>query len=53
LKLKKNQEYRLHLSSMDWQHGFSLQPDNINLQIVPGYDMVLKITLPGLRVLFS
>ena len=44
LKLKKNQEYRLHLSSMDWQHGFSLQPDNINLQIVPGYDMVLKIT---------
>lgn len=44
LKLKKNKEYRLHLSSMDWQHGFSLQPDNINLQIVPGYDMVLKIT---------
>jgi len=32
-ELEKNQTYRLHISSMDWQHGFSLQPDNINLQI--------------------
>ena len=44
LKLEKNKTYRLHLSSMDWQHGFSLQPVNINLQIVPGYEMVIKIT---------
>ena len=29
---------------MDWQHGFSLQPTNINLQIVPGYEMVLEVT---------
>jgi cytochrome c oxidase subunit 2 len=28
---------------MDWQHGFSLQPENINLQIHPNYEMVLTI----------
>jgi cytochrome c oxidase subunit 2 len=44
LDLEKDKSYRLHLSSMDWQHGFSLQPVNINLQIVPGYEMVLTIT---------
>lgn len=44
LELEKDQSYRLHLSSMDWQHGFSLQPVNVNLQIHPGYDMVLTIT---------
>ncbi|MBI4817909.1 MAG: cytochrome C oxidase subunit II [Deltaproteobacteria bacterium] len=44
LKLKKNQTYRLHLSSMDLQHGFSLQPMNMNFQILPGYDHVLTIT---------
>jgi len=42
-ELQKNQKYRLHISSMDWQHGFSLQPVNINLQIHPGYDMVLTV----------
>jgi cytochrome c oxidase subunit 2 len=44
LELEKDQSYRLHLSSMDWQHGFSLQPVNINLQVVPGYEMVLTVT---------
>lgn len=44
LELQKDQSYRLHISSMDWQHGFSLQPININLQIHPGYDMVLTAT---------
>ena len=44
LELEKDKTYRLHLSSMDWQHGFSLQPVNINMQIVPGYEMVLNIT---------
>ena len=43
LELKKGQTYRLHLSSMDWQHGFSLQPVNINVQVHPGYDMVVTI----------
>lgn len=44
LELEKGQSYRLHLSSMDWMHGFSLQPENINLEIHPGYDMVLTVT---------
>jgi cytochrome c oxidase subunit 2 len=44
LELEKGQTYRLHIASMDWQHGFSLQPQNINLQILPGYEMVLTIT---------
>jgi cytochrome c oxidase subunit 2 len=44
LELEKDKSYRLHLSSMDWQHGFSLQPVNINLQILPGYEMVLTVT---------
>ncbi|MDH5473267.1 MAG: cytochrome C oxidase subunit II [Gammaproteobacteria bacterium] len=44
LQLEKGKTYRLHLSSMDWQHGFSLQPININLQIVPGYEMVINVT---------
>jgi cytochrome c oxidase subunit 2 len=44
LELKKGQTYRLHIGSLDWQHGFSLQPININLQIQPGYEMVVTLT---------
>jgi len=44
LKMKKGQTYRLHISSSDLQHGFSLQPTNMNFQIVPGYDHVLTLT---------
>jgi cytochrome c oxidase subunit 2 len=44
LELEKDKSYRVHISSMDWQHGFSLQPENINLQILPGYDMVVTLT---------
>ena len=44
LELQAGQTYRLHISSTDWQHGFSLQPVNINTQILPGYEMVLTIT---------
>ncbi|MCS7039439.1 MAG: hypothetical protein NZP34_07545, partial [Caldilineales bacterium] len=44
LKLQKGQTYRLHLSSQDIQHGFSLQPTNLNLQILPGYEYVATIT---------
>jgi cytochrome c oxidase subunit 2 len=47
LKLRKGQQYRLHVSSMDLQHGFSLQPINMNFQILPGYDHVLTITPTG------
>ncbi len=44
LELEKDKSYRLHLSSMDWQHGFSIQPINVNLQVVPGYEMVITVT---------
>jgi cytochrome c oxidase subunit II len=44
LELEKGQSYRLHLSSADWQHGFSLQPININIQVHPGYEMILSMT---------
>lgn len=44
LQLEKGKTYRLHLSSGDVQHGFSLQPTNINLQVMPGYDYVATIT---------
>ncbi len=44
LQLEKDQTYRLHLSSMDYNHGFSLQPANINIQIVPGYEHVVTVT---------
>ena len=44
LKLKKGQEYRIHISSLDLQHGFSIQPLNMNFQVLPWYDHVLTIT---------
>lgn len=44
LKLKKDQTYRVHVSSLDLQHGLSIQPMNMNFQILPGYDHVLTIT---------
>lgn len=44
LKLHEGQTYRIHISSTDLQHGFSLQPMNMNFQILPGYDHVLTIT---------
>ncbi|MBI4968021.1 MAG: cytochrome C oxidase subunit II [Rhodospirillales bacterium] len=44
LELENGKSYRLHLSSLDWQHGFSLQPANINLQVHPGIEMVVTVT---------
>ena len=44
LKLRKGQTYRVHISSLDLQHGFSLQPINMNFQVLPGYDHVLTFT---------
>jgi cytochrome c oxidase subunit 2 len=44
LELKKDQSYRIHISSLDWQHGFSLQPTNINLSVHPGYEHVINLT---------
>ncbi len=44
LELEKDKTYRLHLTSMDYNHGFSLQPANINIQVVPGYEHVVTVT---------
>jgi len=44
LELEKGKTYKLHLTSMDYNHGFSLQPINMNIQVVPGYEHVIKIT---------
>ncbi len=44
LELKKGTTYRLHISAVDVNHGFSLQPVNMNFQAIPGYDYVLTIT---------
>ncbi|MBS0616667.1 MAG: cytochrome C oxidase subunit II [Spirochaetes bacterium] len=41
LVLKNNKTYRIHMSSLDFQHGFSLQPQNLNLQILPDYSFVI------------
>ena len=47
LKLREGQTYRVHISSVDLQHGFSLLPMNMNFQVVPGYDHVLTLTPTG------
>ena len=44
LQLVKGQRYRLHISSLDYNHGFSLYPLNVNFQIVPGFDYALDVT---------
>ncbi len=43
-EFEKGKSYRVHMSSLDWQHGFSLQPVNINVQVHPHYDMVVTMT---------
>ena len=44
LELEAGKSYRVHLMSMDWLHGFSLQPENINIQVHPGYEHVVTVT---------
>jgi len=44
LQLEKGEEYRIHISSLDVQHGMSIQPVNLNFQVLPGYDYVLTMT---------
>jgi len=43
LVLKKGEIYRIRVSSIDVNHGFSIQPVNMNFQAVPGYEYVLTI----------
>lgn len=44
LQLREGESYRIHLSSADWQHGFSLLPTNINITVHPGYEHVITVT---------
>jgi cytochrome c oxidase subunit II len=44
LELEEGKTYRLHLASMDWLHGFSLQPENINIEVHPNYEHVITLT---------
>ena len=44
LELQKGKSYRVHISSLDWDHGFSLQPENINFTAYPGYEQVVTMT---------
>jgi cytochrome c oxidase subunit 2 len=44
IELEEGQTYRLHLMSLDWLHGFSLQPENINIQVHPNYEHLLTVT---------
>lgn len=44
LQLEKGAEYILHVSASDVNHGFSLLPMNVNLQVIPGYDYGLRVT---------
>ena len=52
LELEAGKSYRIHLMSMDWLHGFSLQPENINIEVHPGYDHVITVT-PNRRGTYS
>ncbi|HEO65946.1 MAG TPA: cytochrome C oxidase subunit II [Spirochaetes bacterium] len=42
--LKKDKKYRIHMSSDFYEHGFSLQPMNLNYQILPNRDFVVTMT---------
>jgi len=44
IELEKDKTYRLHITAMDYNHGFSLQPANINIQMVPGFEHVVTVT---------
>jgi len=44
LQLEVGETYRLLVSSTDVQHGLSLQPVNLNFQVLPGYLSVIEIT---------
>ncbi len=44
LELEAGKTYKIHLSAMDYNHGFSLQPVNINIEVLHGYEHVVKMT---------
>jgi cytochrome c oxidase subunit II len=44
LQLTRGVTTRIYLSSVDVQHGLSIQPMNLNFQALPGYVYVLHLT---------
>jgi cytochrome c oxidase subunit II len=44
LQLTKGETVRIYLSSTDVQHGLSIQPLNLNFQVLPGYVYVVHLT---------
>ena len=44
VELEKGKTYKVHISSSDIQHGFSILPINLNFMALPGYDYVLTLT---------
>ena len=44
IQLEVGETYRFLMSSADVQHGFSMQPDNVNFQVVPGFITALEMT---------
>lgn len=44
LTLQAGKTYRIHTSSVDVNHGLSIQPVDMNFQMVPGYDQVITLT---------
>ena len=44
LELEAGKTYTLHVSSIDVQHGLSIQPININMQVLPGYEFRIQLT---------
>ena len=43
LELKKDETYKIHISSVDLVHGFSIQPVNLNLMVIPGIDYIVNL----------
>lgn len=44
VEFEKGKTYKVHISSSDIQHGFSILPINLNFMALPGYDYVLTLT---------
>jgi len=44
LQIRRGETVRIYLSSYDVQHGLSLQPGNLNFQVLPGYVYVVNLT---------
>ena len=44
VEFEEGKTYKVHLTSTDIQHGFSILPINLNFMVLPGYDYVLTLT---------